>query len=174
MAGEAKRRCSATNKRGEACGARAITPDGRCAIHGGVVDPSELGRKGGRASVRSRLGLGPEVADDDLREKARARLNSMLDSDDEKTQLSSAKSLYSYGATPAPSDRRPTGGTPASIEHDYAAIREKLEECGVLAYRPGSPAESERIVELRAQVKTLRDENATLREMVAVLEGRSE
>jgi hypothetical protein len=153
-------RCSATNRAGQRCGSVA-GPDGLCSIHGGRTDPVELGRRGGLASVRSRLGLGPDVADDDLREKARARLNSMLDSDDEKTQLSAAKSLFSYGATP-PSDGRPTGAPAASIAHDHKAIRDNLERYGVIAYRPGSEAASERFVELRAEVEALRERNKEL------------
>jgi hypothetical protein len=74
--------------------------------------------------------------------------------------------LFSYGATP-PVDGRPTSGTPASIEHDYQAIRGHLEEYGVIAYRPGSEAEMARLAELRA-------ENNALRTRVAELEGRSE
>ena len=174
-AGVASKRskCSAVTRAGLPC--RAVAgPDGLCSAHSGALNMRELGRRGGLASVRSRLGLGPDVADDDLREKARARLNSMLDSSDERTQLSAAKSLYSYGATPAPSDGKPAGGTPASIRHDYAAIRRELERNGLIAYVPGSPAESERLVELRAQVDALHDENAKLRERVAELEERSE
>lgn len=41
------------------------------------------GRKGGKASVRSRLDLDRDVADDRLRAKAKARLEALLDSEDE-------------------------------------------------------------------------------------------
>jgi hypothetical protein len=128
-----KRTCIALNRRGEPCGSRAITPDGRCAIHGGVVDPSELGKKGGRANGRVRSGLGPEVVDSDLRERARAKLHELLDSKNEATRLSAAKSLFSYATTPAPNAYTPTT-TPPSIqrENDFAVIREHLIEAGAL------------------------------------------
>jgi hypothetical protein len=125
-----KRTCSATNRRGEPCGSRAVTPDGRCAIHGGLVDPSELGRKGGKASGRARSGLGPDVVDADLRERARNRLYDMLDSDNEATRLSAAKSLFSYATTPAPSGYAAVTPAP-SVSHDWKEIRAELWECGV-------------------------------------------
>jgi regulator of replication initiation timing len=56
----------------------------------------------------------------------------------------------------------------------WRAVRDKLEEHGVIGYRPGSEAESERLVELIAENEALRVENAKLRERVADLEGRSE
>jgi hypothetical protein len=68
------------------------------------TDPRELGRKGGLVSGRSRSGL-DELADDSLREKARQRLNAMLESPGERVRLSAARSLF----TCAPTRRSLTG-----------------------------------------------------------------
>jgi hypothetical protein len=175
MASDKKRlsaaKCTALNRRGERCGAIAGS-DGLCEIHAGRADPAELGRRGGLASVRSRFGL-DGIADDDLREKARQRLNAMLDSSDEKTRLAAARALFSYGATP-PNDGRPAGCPAASVAHDHRAIRDNLERFGVIAYREASEAEKERLGELRAEVEALRAERDALAQRVAELEGRSE
>jgi hypothetical protein len=120
MAAHSERVCNALRRDGEACRARAITPDGKCAAHGGLVNMAEVGRLGGRASVRRRLGID---GDDALRRKARATLDGMLDSDDPRVQIQAARSLFSYSQTPTPredahqpipppvlaSGRRPTG-----------------------------------------------------------------
>jgi hypothetical protein len=129
-----RRKCSGTNKRGEPCGLWAMTEAGFCAVHGGLVDPSELGRKGGRASGRVRSGLGPEVLDDDLRERARSRLRDMLDSPDEKTRLAAARGLFSYGATPPSEGRTPSGGVPASVkaERDMWEQHRQMVDMGLL------------------------------------------
>jgi hypothetical protein len=63
----------------------------------------ELGRKGGKASVRSRLGLNVD-ADTSLREKARKRLEAQLDSPDERLAQAAARALYSYGPAKPPAD----------------------------------------------------------------------
>jgi hypothetical protein len=65
-----------------------------------------IGAAGGRGSVRSRLGLSDEVADEGLREKARRRLEKVLDGDDEAAALRAAQSLYSYRAAQPPADHR--------------------------------------------------------------------
>jgi hypothetical protein len=58
----------------------------------------ELGRKGGKQSVRSRNGIADDqVATDALRRKARRTLEEMLSSPDESKRLAAARSLYSYG-----------------------------------------------------------------------------
>jgi hypothetical protein len=48
------------------------------------------------------LGISDQVADDSLREKARKRLEQVLDGDDEGAALRAATALYSYRAAPAP------------------------------------------------------------------------
>jgi hypothetical protein len=45
-----KRRCKATNKRGEPCAATVVGADGKCSAHSGRQDMRELGRRGGRRS----------------------------------------------------------------------------------------------------------------------------
>jgi hypothetical protein len=63
----------------------------------------ELGRKGGKASVKSRLGLDVD-ADESLRAKARQRLHSMLDSDNPQLALRAAQSLFSYSSAKPPNE----------------------------------------------------------------------
>ena len=63
----------------------------------------ELGRAGGKASVRRRLGL-DLGADESLRAKARRRLEAQLDSDDERLAQAAARALYSYGPAKPPAD----------------------------------------------------------------------
>jgi hypothetical protein len=98
------RRCEATNKAGEPCRSTSVDAGGFCAVHGGKVDMRELGSRGGRQSVRSRLSLDHSVADDRLRAKAKRRLEALLDSDDESKRLSAARALYSYSAVKPPND----------------------------------------------------------------------
>jgi hypothetical protein len=151
-------KCTALNRRGERCGAIA-GPDGLCSIHSGRTDPAHLGRLGGTASVRSRFGL-DGIADDDLREKARQRLNAMLDSDSEQVRLAASKALFSYSTTPAPGGAG--SGIPyvaRSIEYDYTKILDVLEEAGVL-HRGQRPADVDvpEITRLRQRVAELEAE----------------
>jgi hypothetical protein len=85
----------------------------------------ELGRKGGKASVRSRLGLDVD-ADVTLREKARKRLEAQLDSDNERSAQAAARALYSYGPAKPPADAEPETW-PQSIEHRGVTIARILE-----------------------------------------------
>jgi hypothetical protein len=55
----------------------------------------ELGRRGGRRSPIEKLRV---AADDSLREKARKRLEQVLEGDDEAAALRAATALYSYRA----------------------------------------------------------------------------
>jgi hypothetical protein len=50
------------------------------------------------------LGISDEVADDQLRAKAKARLEALLDSDDEGKRLAAARALYSYGPAKPPGE----------------------------------------------------------------------
>jgi hypothetical protein len=70
----------------------------------GVVDMKAIGRQGGKASVRSRLGLDVD-ADDNLRAKARRRLDAMLDDKDPRVALRAAQSLFSYSSAKPPADQ---------------------------------------------------------------------
>jgi hypothetical protein len=153
MVDRSERICNATRKDGQPCQARALTADGRCAAHGGLVDMRAAGRLGGKASVRSRLGFGPDVADDELREKARRRLNAMLDSKDEKLQLVAARSLFSYGTTPAPSADAAESAAPPPTLQDGRRVT-GLADVLELADQLGVSVEP---------LRELRDENAQLR-----------
>jgi hypothetical protein len=125
--------CRAIKANGERCRTYA-GKDGFCDIHAGRQDPRELGGKGGRGRTRSMLGITDEVADDVLRLKGKARLEALLDSKDERTALSAARALYSYGPARPPTDE-------ASIEwhadrpvecYDMGELLRKLWEVGVL------------------------------------------
>jgi hypothetical protein len=123
-----------------------VVEDGKCAAHSGKTDMRAIGAAGGRASVRSRLGLG-DVGEDE-REKARRRLSEMLDSPDERMRMMAAKALYSYSAVSPPHDAAAV--TPASsVEHDYGAILDVLEDAGVVYRGPGP--RDERRSELSAE-----------------------
>jgi hypothetical protein len=126
-----KRRCTATNKRGEPCGARAVTAEGLCAADGGLTDMRAIGAAGGRGSVRSRLGLSDEIADESLREKARRRLEKVLDGDDEAAALRAGQSLYSYRAAQPPVDheRREEGGAYLASGRKVISLADILELC---------------------------------------------
>jgi hypothetical protein len=86
----------------------------------------ELGRKGGRASVKSRHGLTDEVADDELRGLARKRLREMLDSGHPQHVLSAAKSLFSYASSKAPADAA-EGNSWQDLPHRGVTIAKVLE-----------------------------------------------
>jgi hypothetical protein len=75
-------------------------------MHGGLTDPRELGRLGGRGRTRKMLGLSDHIADESLREKARRRLEQILEGDDEAAALRAATALYSDRAAPAPEGQR--------------------------------------------------------------------
>lgn len=154
-------RCSERNKRGEPCGARVVR-DGKCVAHSSTVDMREIGAAGGRASVRSRLGLG-DVGEDE-REKARRRLGEALDSPDERVALAAARALYSYSAASPPHDTAPGVSAASVVEHDYGAILDVLEDAGILHRGPGLLDERRR---------ELSEQNSRLQARVRELEANS-
>jgi len=84
-----------------------------------------LGSRGGKARTRAVLGIDDSIAED-LRPKAKAVLEQMLDSSDEGKRLAAARSLYSYQAVrPVDQDRKctcysnPGGYCSAVEEHGY-------------------------------------------------------
>jgi hypothetical protein len=85
----------------------------------------ELGRAGGKASVRRRLGfdLG---ADESLRAKARRRIEAQLDSDDERLAQAAARALYSYGPAKPPAGAA-EGNSWQHTPHRGVAIAKVLE-----------------------------------------------
>jgi hypothetical protein len=69
-------------------------------MHGGLTDPRELGRKGGKRSPLTKL---RKAADDGLRDLARETLEKALRGEAvEKAQLDAARSLFAYRPTPPP------------------------------------------------------------------------
>jgi len=99
-------RCSATNRFGQPCKARAIER-GLCAMHSGKTNAKEMGAKGGS---NTETALRKEVrADDELRESARQVLADALSGkkDIPKSALDAARSLFSYrsDAPPSPSSQ---------------------------------------------------------------------
>jgi hypothetical protein len=119
-----KRTCTATNKRGEPCGARAIER-GLCAVHSGKVNPAEIGRRGGSRSPLTKL---RRAADDELRDKAKAALVDALDGDDEKRRFDAAKTLYSFRAAAPPAGEQARGqqseGKPINLTDLFAPAAE--------------------------------------------------
>jgi hypothetical protein len=101
-----RRTCTATNKRGEPCSARAVTAAGLCAIHGGLVDPKAIGRKGGSRSPLTKLRRAAGQ-DDQLREQARQVLSRALDGENvDKAQLDAARSLFAFRAAVPPASEQ--------------------------------------------------------------------
>jgi hypothetical protein len=110
-----------------------------------------MGRAGGKASVRSRLGLDVD-ADDSLREKARQRLHSMLDCENPQLALRAAQSLFSYSSAKPPAevqqDWQPLGGKPFSAK----AVLKILQDAGAFdGYEAPGFAELETALEERLQ-----------------------
>jgi hypothetical protein len=107
-----------------------------------------LGSRGGKARTRSALGIDDAVAED-LRPKAKAVLEQMLDSPDESKRLAAARSLYSYQAVrPVDQDRectcltKPGAYCRAVDEHGYHG-----------GWRPGGRRAGVPTSELFAQLK---------------------
>ena len=96
-------RCKRMKRNGERC-KRSASSDGLCKVHAGLQDMKALGRAGGQARTRSVLAITDDVVDDRLRTKAKARLEALLDSEDEGKRLAAARALYSYGPTKPPND----------------------------------------------------------------------
>ena len=127
-----ERTCSARTKRGERCRARAVTPEGHCAMHGGLTDPRELGRLGGQSRSRKLLGISDTVADENLRAKAKKALEQALSSENDQVRLRAAQSLYSYRAAPPPSEREeqaPTDGRFLADGRRVVNLADVLELC---------------------------------------------
>src|SRR5215831_16901374 len=106
MSSATKRTCTATNKRGERCQARAVTAGGLCAMHGGLTDPKVIGRRGGKA--RTRPGMGGKQLSASLRERLRASIDedrlaevlvAGLESENAKERLDVAKLVLAELAT---------------------------------------------------------------------------
>ena len=101
-----KRKCSARNRRGEPCQARAIER-GLSAVHSGRVNPAAIGRRGGSVSPQTKM---RKAADDELREQAREVLARALAGEDvPKAALDSARSLFSYRSEAPPERDRSLG-----------------------------------------------------------------
>jgi hypothetical protein len=103
MASANNHTCRALNKQGEPCRARAVER-GLCVVHAGIVDPSEIGRRGGLKRPNTRL---RKAADDSLREKARRVLERALAGEEvDREQLAAVKSLFSYRADSPPTNEQ--------------------------------------------------------------------
>ena len=94
---EPKRICSATTSAGKPCKAAAVTADGLCAAHGGLVDMKTIGRQGGlRRGKTAEL----ELTD---REQAMAALRRALDGGNKAAMVAAAKALIEHDLSPQPS-----------------------------------------------------------------------
>jgi plasmid stability protein len=137
MSSATKRICRSHNKRGEPCSARAVTVEGFCAVHGGLVDPATIGRKGGKASKLTKLRRAVRQ-DDELREEARQVLARALRGEEvPKAALDSARSLFSYRSDVPPAGEqaaRPTGPAKIIVLRD---IVELAVQCGEVRAKGG-------------------------------------
>jgi hypothetical protein len=68
------------------------------------MDMRAAGRFGGRGRARSMLGISDELADTNLREHCRARLEMLVNSDNEQVALRAATAPFSYRAAAAAAD----------------------------------------------------------------------
>jgi hypothetical protein len=105
-------RCRGTTKSGQPCQSFAVTKEGFCSVHGGLVDAAAIGRKGGQQRTRNLLGLDDSVADESLRAKARRKLESILDGGDSAAALRAATALYSYRSQQPPHEQQPEPSRP--------------------------------------------------------------
>ena len=95
-------RCSATNRFGQPCKARAIER-GLCAMHSGKTDPRKLGVKGG-SSQESALRKAART-DAEIIEKAKGALVDQLDGKDEKRRFEAA-ALFSFRPQAPPAEHQ--------------------------------------------------------------------
>jgi hypothetical protein len=125
-------------------------------VHAGRSDPVALGRAGGRASARSRNGIGSN----NLRGLAKRQLEGLLRSDDERIRIQAAKALYSFGSQAAPIADVDEPAAPPPTLRDGSRVT-SLGDVLALADQLGVVVEPMR--ELRAEVERLRLENEQLR-----------
>ena len=91
---EPKRICSATTSAGKPCRAVAVTADGLCAAHGGLVDMQAIGKQGGL-----RRGKTAELEPLTDREQAMAALRRALDGGNMAAMVAAAKALLEFDRT---------------------------------------------------------------------------
>jgi hypothetical protein len=137
-------RCKATTKAGKPCGAIAST-DGLCAIHGGRVDPREMGRRGGSvgkggAVRREAIRNNPSLRDF-LRENVEpaavwAAITAALEGSSEAARVSASKLLIDSLHEPERERERQTWIDDAAREFDrkfaYRLERQRQIEQGRL------------------------------------------
>jgi hypothetical protein len=95
----------------------------------------ELGALGGQGPTRRVLGFDESVADDRLRAKAKARLEALLDSEDEGKRLAPARALYTYGPAKPPTDEATPEwhpNRPAEPEYDVDELVKKMCEYQII------------------------------------------
>jgi hypothetical protein len=141
--GSAANRCTANNRHGERCRARAIER-GLCAMHSGKTDPRAMGRAGGLKVPETELRKAVRE-DDRLRESAREVIRRGLDGDDSitKTMLDAARSVFSFRAAQPPTgehgldDVHPLALKPKGEPTSFAAVfATMLERCPDMLRNP--------------------------------------
>jgi hypothetical protein len=117
-----------------------------------------IGARGGRASVRKRLGVN---GDDALRETARRRLLEAISGDDARLALQASRAVFSYGSSPPPTDApEPTPEPPTIAGVRVTGISDVVLIANELGVDIGQN-------ELRLEVERLRLENERLRSQLA-------
>jgi hypothetical protein len=112
---EPKRICSATTSAGNPCKAQAVTADGLCAAHGGLVDMQAIGRRGGE-----RRGKAEQLERLTDREQAMAALRRALDGGNKAAMVAAAKALIEHDLTPQ--------AGPVSVEDARAELAARLDK----------------------------------------------
>ena len=122
-------RCNATKRSGDRCKAYAAS-DGFCSIHGGRVDPRELGRRGGTKRADRAAGVDETLA---ASEAGRRKLLELTEHDDPRVAIAASKALYSISPTRPPAADKPDSADGHAVQHDPARVLAMLEEVGLVA-----------------------------------------
>jgi hypothetical protein len=106
-------------------------------VHGGLVDPAAIGRKGGKVSKLTKLRRAVGK-DDELREAARETLAKALRGEPvDKPQLDAARSLFSYRADQPPREPGAAGSAGPPKIVTLRSVLEVAVECGVVEVEGG-------------------------------------
>jgi hypothetical protein len=103
-------KCQAVNRFRKRCGAWASSGSDYCPAHSGQ-NMRAVGQKGGQKSPGSKAVQAGISKDDPLRDKARDRLDEMLDSPNEQIRMRAATSLFGYGVDRPETEQQRRGWT---------------------------------------------------------------
>ena len=131
-------------------------------MHGGVVDPQAIGRKGGSRSPLTKLRKAAGQ-DDGLREQAREVLSRALRCEKvDKAQLDAARSLFAFRPAAAPPSG-PQGGLPHDGKNITLDLLHVAAECNALSAGGYMDADAERDLAARLEARRPRVDAADRR-----------